>query len=169
MALTITTDPSFEDIALLWQAMCEEPLAWYWTDWSPRSLQALVERLGSQELLLLAHVNGSLAGGCFLNNIVVNPHSLAPLHCNADMYILPAWRGPMGVRIGTMMREMILSTLQFAQFYVAIRPEHKASQRFAARCGMHRCGVIPRYLPVDGVPRDIVLYAAVPPEEAAHG
>jgi len=168
-AIDLTLHPTGDEIAALWAAMRGDEMAWYWTAWSPQSLDALLASLGTQELVILAKVDGALAGACFLNTIVAHPITRRPLYCNVDIYLLPAYRGALGVRIGREMRTMILATLGFAQFYVVIRCEHKASQRFTAQCGLHRCGVIPRYLPVGEEAVDIVLYAAVPPEEAPRG
>ena len=164
----LTLNPSVEDIAALWDAMRQDTLTWYWTAWSPKSLEDLLARLGSQELVILATVDGQRAGACFLNNLVVDPQTLRPLHCNVDIYLLPDYRGAVGLLIGDCMRDMILTRLGFRQFYVVIRLEHKASQQFVAKCGLYRCGIVPRYLPVGDAVVDVVLYAAVPPEER-HG
>ena len=167
-SIDLTLTPSIEDIAFIWDAMRRDEMAWYWTAWSPQSLEDLLARLGSQELIIMATADGQRAGMCFLNNMVVHPQTLRPLHCNVDIYVLPTYRGAVGLLIGDCVRNMILHTLGFGQFYVVIRPEHKASQQFVAKCGLYRCGIVPRYLPVDDGVVDVVLYAAVPPEER-HG
>ena len=164
-SIHLTLNPSVEDIAAIWDAMRQDTMLWYWTAWSPTSLEDLLGRLGSQELVILGTVDGQRAGACFLNNIVAHPQTRRPLHCNADIYLLPAYRGAVGLRMYTPMRDMILTTLGFQQFYVAMRLDHTASQRLAATCGLYRCGIVPRYLPVGDAVVDIVLYAAVPPEE----
>lgn len=160
---------SLDEVALVWEAMQAETLRWYWTDWSPADWAALCQSLGTETLVVVGLVDGAVAGAGFVNTMVLHPATRQPLYCNVDLYVLPAHRGAEAVAMGKQIKAFVLETLGFPQFFCTIRVPHKASQQYAAKAGMVRCGVIPSYLPVDGALEDCVLYAAVPPKGPRDG
>ena len=127
--------------------------------------------LGKSLVLLLGTIDGTVAGATFLHHIVAHPTTQAPMHASADLYILRAYRGPQGLQLGHALKQCVLERMGFSTFYSTIHVDHKASQHYAGKLGMFRCGVVPCFLPMNGTLADVVLYAALPPQsqEAPHG
>ena len=162
--VTLTTKFSFEQLRVLWQAIIEDPSPYYVSDHTPRTLGTLVGQLGETVILLMGMIGDEVAGGLWITREEGFPDTRKPMHAIVDLYVMEKFRGRGAMALTRAWKAYMLETLGFPTFYCMVHPDHKACHYLVGVMGMYRVGIVPRYLPRNGVAQDVVLYSMAHPQ-----
>ena len=169
--VTLTTRFTLPQLTTLWEAIMADPSPYYRSDYTPTRLETLVGQLGETVILVMGLIGGEVAGGLWITREEGMPGTRKPMHCIVDLYICEPYRGQGAMALARAFKAYLLDTLGFPTFYAMIHPDHKASQYLVKQMGMYRVGVVPQYLPRQGIAEDVILYSMAHPvtEKARHG
>jgi hypothetical protein len=163
--VTVSTQVTLEQVHALWEAILADPSPYYVSDYTPRFFQDLVGQLGRGLVLVAGFVGDALAGGLWLTRIEPFPDTQRPLHCVVDLYVLERFHGKAAFALARAWKAYLLTTIGFCNFYCTIHPAHKASRYLVTQLGMYCVGVVPAFLPRQGLAEDMLLYSMRAPQQ----
>ena len=157
--IRLSTPVLWPELELIWEAMQADPLKpLFWSDFAPATLGQWAEILQDDavQAWVIHGPHGQLMGLAQVSGrrMTAGRHAL---YAELDVYLRQGWRGFLGAEaIRTVTNHLLSHGYQNLLAY--IRRDHRASRRMAAHLGWQRVGVIHKYIPVDGVLYDAVLY-----------
>ncbi len=159
-AVTITATPTVEQLQTWWDAMQRDDLSVAYNDEFPTSLTDFrLEVAQGTKLLLLALVDGQVAGALWLHDMVYRPDGTVSAGWVGG-YTLPAYRGPLGSR-GWLASKKHWEAQGIRHFFTAAHIANRRSQAFIARCmRFHRVDISQQFAFYNGELTDVVFYTA---------
>ena len=160
--------PGEVQLELIWEAMQADPLKpLFWSDFAPATLGQWAELLHDDyvQAWVIHGPHGQLMGLAQVSGRRMTAW-LKPLYGELDVYLLPGYRGRWAADAIRATTAYLLSQ-GYQNLLAYIRRDHRQSRRMAAHLGWFRVGLVPKYIPWQGVLYDAVLYSLKAPQEKA--
>jgi hypothetical protein len=156
--LTVTAQPTIEQLQVWWEAMQGDNLSVAYADSFPSTLTDFrLEVAQGEKLLLLCLVADCVAGALWLHDMQHRPDGTVAAGWLGG-YFLPSYRGRLAAQLLRTARQR-WDAAGIAHLFSAVHISNRLSQAFLTRgASFHRVGRFPRFTMFHGQPVDVVIY-----------